>query len=416
VKTKSLFAVILAITFACDDGNEDSSPKETSLLTLTVDASYPVDAAFNGADDTDDWIIVHSEDGTLLASENFQNNQELEIKTDKPAEGKITITHVRYVALKDGNKSYSVKSYTNIEKGEHMVLKGTSPLPGKTGKINVSVSNVFAYQNCLLTSRVGTSSNSSSWNGGTGMLDIQEDTYSGVTKYIATVSNGNVLKYKVLDNVQPNGKYSFSFNDMTSFEQKVTFTFPQSSIINVFVYGGDPDPTLTSNAYLLDRRFISNSSTAIVTNYTNSLTNYKTELLIYYNGYQYTYLNQGSIPDGNVTWPQKSDFNVTEKSFSNFSATTLKSYVWRNSLWNYQDAANKITLFWAVTAPLGNQKINELPAEIINVHPALSLNNLKYYGTIFYTQSPAYELFFDNALQAAPEPTGLRLGIFINAQ
>lgn len=402
MKIKSIFISLLAVTFACDNSNEDATPKETALLTLAVDASYP-------SDETDDWIIVHSEDGTLLASESFQNNQELEIVTDKPFQGKMTITHLRYATFNDGTKSYYLNSYTNIEKGKHIVLKGTSPVPGMTGKFNVSVSNVSPYEYSLLS----LSSFSSNWNGSTGILDMQSETYAGMKKQIATVSSGNILKYKVLDNIQPGGKYSFSFNDMTPFEQKVTFAFPQSNSLNVFVYANESEPTYW-NSHLLDMRYISRSPTGVVTSYTNSMTNYTTQLLIYYTGYMYTYLNRGPIPDGNVIWPQKSDFNVTEKSLFNFSATTSKSYVWRNSAWGYQDATNKIRVSWSVSAPSGNQKINELPTEIINVHPALSLNNLKYSVTTFYTESPPYELFFDNAFQATPEPAGLRLGISIN--
>lgn len=75
---------------------------------------------------------------------------------------------------------------------------------------------------------------------------------------------------------------------------------------------------------------------------------------------------------------------------------------------------SKISVYWTVSSPSGNYKIKELPAEIISVHPALALDNFIYNGTTFYTQSPSYELFFENAFQSGTEPTGLRLGISIN--
>jgi hypothetical protein len=226
---------------------------------------------------------------------------------------------------------------------------------------------------------------------------MHSDTYPGVSKYIISVFNLNELRYKVLDNVMPDGTYSFSFNEMTPYEQKVTFSFPPSNNVGVFTYGSEPDPILNPNAYMLTLRYISNTTNTIEIGYINSLTNYKTELVIFYPGYMYRYLNQGSIPEGNVTWPQKSDFNVVEKSLSNFSATSSKSYVWRNSVWGSHDIASKTFVEWAFAAPSGNQKINEMPAEILNVHPVLSLGNLEYAGTTFYAQSPAYELTINRA-------------------
>src|SRR5688572_11896013 len=116
MKIQSIFAAALSvITFACDDDNDNVIPEKTSLLTLTVDASYPTD-------DSDDWIIVHAEDGALLAFESFQPNQQLEVVTDKPAPGKIMVTHLKYITSDGGNKWYFAKSHSNIDKGKHMIL------------------------------------------------------------------------------------------------------------------------------------------------------------------------------------------------------------------------------------------------------------------------------------------------------
>jgi hypothetical protein len=62
MKYKSILsAALLVFAFACDDGDNVSS-EQTSLLTLSVDASYNSDLA-------DNWIIVHGENGTVLAFE-----------------------------------------------------------------------------------------------------------------------------------------------------------------------------------------------------------------------------------------------------------------------------------------------------------------------------------------------------------
>jgi hypothetical protein len=405
MKIKILTAALLALTFACD--NDDSSPKETSLLTLTVETSYI-------SDEADDWLIVHSENGTLLASEHFENNQELEIVTEKPVSGTITITHLQYIpdAAYD---YYYLKSYTDIETGKHLVLKGPSSPPSVTGKINVSVSDVNDYQYYTSSSRVSAGS-SGGWDSGTEILEMQSDAYSGVTKQLVTVSNANVLKYKMLEDVQPDETYSFSFNDMAPYDQLVSFSYPSANNISLFVWGSEPDPTLTPNSYLLTMRHLSNATTGIQAGYINSLTNFKTDLTLYYPGYSYNYLNVGAVPDPEIAWPQTSDFTIAEESLSNFSVGASASHVWRVSRWNHEDGVNKTFVSWTVASPSGTQHFNALPTDITSIHPALSLDDLEYDGTTFYTESPAYQLFFSNKFQAAPEPTGSRVGININKQ
>ena len=84
--------------------------------------------------------------GSLLASESFEANQELEITTDKAIPGKITVTQLRY-SVSNEKKSYFANSHVNIEKGKHMILKrrsDTSTLQ-QTGKLHVTVSNVPFY-------------------------------------------------------------------------------------------------------------------------------------------------------------------------------------------------------------------------------------------------------------------------------
>ena len=104
---------------------------------------------------------------------------------------------------------------------------------------------------------------------------------------------------------------------------------------------------------------------------------------------------------------------MLESQYFNFSATTLKSYLWRYSTWSYYDAASQVVFNWDVSSSLGNQFIKDLPAEITSAHPAISLSNLKHASTTFYTQSPAFESYVDWDFKVNPEPTGTRLGIKI---
>ena len=394
-----LGVTLLVILLACNDEDPDV-PQKTSLLTLSVDASYLTDIS-------DNWIIVHDENGALLASQSFETNQELEIVTDKPVPGKITITHLRYSTL-NGTKFYLATSHANIEKGRHMILEVPSVIPSQeTGKLNVTVTDVASYDHFA----VSTASYGASWNGGTRVLDLETSTYADFPNHIITIGDGNTLKHKIVSNVKPNDSHSFSFYDMNPFDQTVDFNFPQPGDVILSVNGVEPGKPTNDHFLLL--HLGAHKHNTIKAGYLNILTNYRTRLDISYPDYAYEYRKLGSVPDGNIVWPQKSDFTINEKAFVNFSATTLKSYLWRYSTWSYYDAASQVVFNWDVSSSLGNQFIKDLPAEITSAHPAISLSNLKHASTTFYTQSPAFESYVDWDFKVNPEPTGTRLGIKI---
>jgi len=401
---KSIFVCsLLLVAFACHDNNK-VVPKNTTLLTLTVDASYLTDTH-------DDWIMIHAEDGTLLASESFESDQELEITTDKPVSGKIMVTYLRTTKSTGGNKWYTADSYANVETGKHMFFK-TPYSPGSSGKFNVSVNNVNFLEWQSVSSRSPTYI-SSIWNSGTGILGMQSGTVVGMSKYIIAVSDGTALKYKILNNVQPNESYTFSFGDMDPFNHTVDFTFPQSNNADLIVFGGEPDVTSVPNTYELVANYLHHAQSTIKAGYIDILSNYRTVLTVDYPGYAYYYQNLGSVPDGKVAWPQRADFNITEKSFAKFSAAASKSYAWRLSTWGYNDAPSQTYITWNVSASSGNQIIKELPSEFTSLYPDLSLDKIKHSSTTFYTESPTFESVVDGHFNNSPEPTGTMVGIKI---
>ena len=227
---KNLLAValILTVVFGCDDEN-DVTPTKTKLLNVQVDASY-------ATDQLDNWIVVHDEDGRLLAFKSFESNMTFELETDQMVSEKITITTIGHY-FRNGTHYYSLFSYTKVAKGKTYVIKnnfGTAQTI--TGTLNVSVSDVVDIDQFSLSSRVGFSG-SSSWSSATKILDIQTSTYSGISKYILSISDGNQMKYKVLDNVQANDSYNVSFTNMLPFDNSITLTFPACDNVTMYVNG-----------------------------------------------------------------------------------------------------------------------------------------------------------------------------------
>jgi hypothetical protein len=404
---KNLFAValILLVVVACDDEN-DVTPTKTTLLTVQVDASYPTE-------NIDDWIVVHSEEGEVLAFKSFESNSVVVLETEKTVTGNITTTHIRHSKQTSFN-IYFVESHTNVDKGKTLVLESHTSTPVlKTGELNVSISDVNAIDQQTLSSRLGPGG-SSSWSSGTNILEMNTSTHVGVTKYVVTIDDGYALKYKILDNVKPNENYNFSFLDMSAFDNTITFNFPTSDHVTLHITGSEPDPSLEPNRYFLLSHFNFDTHSGLRAGYLNSMTNYTTRLAITYPDYGIEYMNVGSIPDPNILWPSKSDFSITTSTINNFKASAAKPFIWRLSTWSLLDSENNVS--WNVYGATDHQFIGELPSEILSQLPALAFSKLTYNSTVFYMEAMSYKDYVDSDFADKLEQKGTSLGIRILAK
>jgi hypothetical protein len=163
---KNLFSValILIIAVACDDEN-DVAPTKTKLLNVEVNGSYKTD-------ELDNWVVVHDEDGRLLASKSFESNMTFELETDLNVSEKITVTTIGHY-LRNGVHYYAVFSYAKVDKGKTLIFENYFGNPQTiTGTLNVSASDVVDFNQYSLSSRLGSSAGSASWSGGTNILEM----------------------------------------------------------------------------------------------------------------------------------------------------------------------------------------------------------------------------------------------------
>jgi hypothetical protein len=356
-------------------------------------------------------VVVHNEDGELLAFESLEAGSVVELETDEPVNGNVTITTLRHGTSPKGFNFYNVKSHCNVATGKTMVFKSdpTSPL-GVTGTLKVSISDVTAVEQQSLASRAP-AGGSGSWSSGTGVLEVNTFTHAGVTKFIASVDDKSSLKYKILDNVKPNDEISFSFLDMLPYDNTITFNFPPTNDVTLFVIGSEPDANLYPNSYYLQNYYAGTSVRSTQrAGYLNSFNNYRTLLTITYPDHVLEYINAGTVPDPNsIVWPVKSDFSITTSAINSFKASAKKAFAWRSSTWSYLDGENSVT--WTVCSPNDNQTIGELPSEIISQHPTLALSKMTYSSTTFYTDAMPFEDVIESDFAYNIEIPGTRIGI-----
>src|SRR5690606_12604720 len=143
-------------------------------------------------------------------------------------------------------------------------------------------------------------------------------------------------------------------------------------------------------------RYIRESGTTLSAWYTDEFTNYRTYLNIRYPEYTYRYKSIGSIPSASVTWPQYSNFDIEEQSFIGYSAVANEQYVWRSTLFEYDDDVKKVYGSWEISTASGKNLIIEIPSEVATKYPDFTFDKLQHKSTTFYTKSPAFDSIVNN--------------------
>lgn len=382
------YVALSIIIFSCSD-DEPSQPKQTTLLRIDTDQSYfdYIDSQYlsNGSDN---WVTAHDSDGNLLAAKQFSSAGQYELTTDKPTPEKFTITHFNIqISNYDGYQTIAANTYVGIPKGKRLILRGINAAPHALGSFQVSVSGVSpnnAYSPGLSTRSIYSEQGE--------LLKFSPGRTEARTKYTVSVKSNNEWRYHTLEDVNEGDSFEFSFADMEPYYQTVNFQFPSSENIDCSVYKKENGKF--QYPYFDSWHIVGEKTTTDVP-YPADNEEYFTSIEIGYSSYSLSYKNYGAIPDGTVQWPTRSDYSFDDKSFSEFSVSSSKPYVWRNSTWSYDDAASKKYVRWIVNSANTEQALKELPAEFINAYPFLSFSQLTLTTTRFYTESASFSSIID---------------------
>lgn len=368
-------------TPGCDKSGEGM---KTMVLHFIADGS-----TLNTVD-SDDWIIVSDKDGNLIGYRSFEDHDEFQIESTSRNLGDIigvtVLHHQQYQAF----DTYLLTTRLGFRIGQ--TLRYTAPaLPESagvpTGSFQVTVTDVpdlTDIRQGIVSSKGGTGCDATNDGGST--LNFECNTYGDVGEKLVTVEdNAGKTKYAWIDNVEPGGSYSIPYSELSDPDTTVKFNFPATENIYMLIDGQKDEPETFGPGYnvFFDAPAAGGSFQAP---YLKDLSFYYTNLSLRYEGYDLTYSSYGSIPDGKVEWPKPSDYSISDTTIENFAAASAEHYELRVSEWVYFQASPHVQVRWYVHSPLGSQSIKELPEEILKKYPALSLANMNYSSTAFYTK------------------------------
>lgn len=388
MRLKSFFLAVAVLFFGCED---DESTVPTLLFTLIVEDSFETTT-------TDNWIIIHDEEGAPIAFEPFESGAVIQLKTDLVLKGnEIGVTLLKYGDV-GGKKQYSANTYLQYEKGGTLTLDSYVAEPFSTGtsigKFDVTVNSTNLIHQYSVTNMFAVGEVQPHY-------DMNNFTFTGYltevsSKYLLQASDvmGNI-RYKMLEDIEANASFTFDFDELLEFDKTFEFTFPESSDVIFTVAGREAGQSIGTASYLhhLHVAFNSNDThTNIKGGYLNSLTGYHTTLNVRYPSYRLFYYNKGSIPEAKFSSLSPDDYSISSKDIRNFSASSTNPFVYRNSLFSYAQSVGDVpVVYWYITSSSNNHTFQGLPKEILTSHPLLNLANLKHVATSFYVESPPYQ-------------------------
>lgn len=228
--------------------------------------------------------------------------------------------------------------------------------------------------------------------------------YDNSTYLLYAHDDAGNSKYVFFDNIDPGKKIDVTFENMNDFDNIVSFSFPISDNVFLYVQGRESDQNLAEQGYLLRYHYATISPIgSINAGYLARLSNYLTILSVHYPSHFYSYTKKGDIPAKSPDFPEAKNFNLADKTIKSFLSETSVPYFHRESTWNYKEAVNGNTeyLTWKVISPKNTQKIMELPKEIVEMYPLLNLEKLEHTATTFYVKADSYEKLITDRFKAA---------------
>jgi hypothetical protein len=399
MKKLFLVSLLFAVSFAgCHEGD---SPSHVLTLSVADKASY--------VSGSENWLIVHDERGALVTYKKITQGSDIAIDAETPLPGStIGVTFLRYYPLNDGEQ-WDVTTYLQIPIGEKLTLSNypelSFPDVGEiTGTFTVNATGLDNIDQFALTDNIRETCDGVNSNAG---VTFNCTTRDKANKHILTLGDDNEVRYHVFENVKQGDVYNISYADMVAFDKTYSFSFEPSSLVLLEIVGRDPGQTVGGYGIGSHISGAGDTHSHITAGYLNSLTNYATYLTVVYPGYNYTYQNIGSIPDGPIQWPSPPDYRVSTSAISNFTCSATKPFDYRTSSWRDQNDPSRV-IFWRIHSPSGNQSLSELPAEILAKYPSLSFNHLRYVSTEFVTSTTSYADMIRNDLatfESGPDKT-----------
>jgi hypothetical protein len=408
-----LTTIWLSLLLVTCKNEDDTTPNPTiTLLTFKQDVSTPTA-------NTDDWIFVTDESGTLLDIKQFEAGQVITLTSNKTTtSGKINVTIFNYSNATSELMAFN--SYLGISSNQswtaYKKLAATTVFPPIVGTFTINVNNYpsgFPYF-YVTTNHVGLSGNGPVSSSQYALLSSEP------TKIMISSYRNNIPVYTNLI-VSVGNTYTLDFlTDFKPMEHVLSYDMADATFYSVDISAFDEPATLNSpQGYTIANYALTSNPTApgnLVTGWPDGFNAYKTRVLIMYPNVFKLYYKFGA---GAAATPFADNItsSVTNPDYRNFSFSSAGDYQMRTGIWT--NKTGDPAIHWTFhSPPNGIQRFSDLPPELTAKYPVLGTTTLflDQNGFTRYLDGFTYEDYIQSTMNVntatKPFPTEYQMTAF----
>ncbi|WP_400073170.1 hypothetical protein [Zobellia russellii] len=413
-----LFTLFLA---GCSKSEEKMLPENQQNINIEEEPEAPeqvtetyftLNVAPNwlSEDSIDNWIVIHDENGELLAHKSFANGITLTFEAlQKEVTDIIHITTLNVVTSTDLTKEYRLESHTGIPKNSTWNFKKSvlSKLPltpnPKVGTFDIIVENLPNIHRHYL-SGINVISNAISeittsdlqpthWK-----LHIKNTNLHEQDHYILIILDENQsLKYIELEHIQDQETLHLDYSDFNDFDDYLNIELPTITKSDPAVYMLKDENETTQSLFTLSHYFNSaywfKGLDFIKIGYLDQYATYDVGISLDLGDYTYSYQKKGPKTDV-LEIPAKPIITYDDSSIYNFSFATTTEYVSKTNFWTSDlDQNTNSNTLWTVhsdSSSESNINFKKLPDDIMDSHPDLNINSMIFSSTLLKIKGASY--------------------------
>ncbi|SDQ16712.1 hypothetical protein [Flagellimonas zhangzhouensis] len=383
-----------------DPTNETPEEEEPKMVT------YFTFEALLDTSESDDWIIIHDDEGNLLDFSPYEEGNLLTFdKLDNELSSTFTVTFFNYFVEPTGVLQHTIKSYPEISIGSTWKqtpepLAVNEPIKGvQEGYFQIFVENAPAPKYRAISDKYGLSFYEHGWPYSEDIIENFCGIYRHNNLHYSFYDSNDELKYYTIQNVSHEDYLFVDYSEFKSYDSYVEIDIPfeyrqyPTYQFNVTAFESDEPFSRSGGIQIL---YVIFSQPLLLTNplkfgYLDSYDRYKTELWFDLGAVVYNYRSFGAKPD-EITIPKNATRTVIKNSIYQYEFETnvnhqMKHVSWSN--WDSYDSPYKTN--WNVySGPEFYGKIGEIPQEIQQSYPNLGIQDMQHKGTSLYLDFITY--------------------------
>jgi len=409
-----LVSCFLCVSCSSDNDTDTQEPPEMEESDSGLFFNLSIAADFDTSQ-SDDWVIIHNDNGDLLGLSPYEQGQDLVFQADANSQGNSLTITLFQVTLNNGNTTHTLNSLTNIPLGSVWRFENAPETPvsrrdAAIGSFNVTTTGIPNFVTASVSNSDGPIGGGGSSTGINGIFIHTRNGLSLFTNndyFLSVSSSSEGTRYIILDDVQNEDNLTVGYSDFIS---PINTTFidinPEISY-NIFQQAFRQDEELTRNGgfYIQNTLFTQGFELPAAVLELDGFDRYVTQLFFQTDSYSYNYTQFNTLPT-NITVPSQSpEITIANDAINTFGYTTnLSGFSRQRGAWTRSsgtfntDFMQTIWFVHSANTGQGNltqSTIGEIPPLIQETYPNLFIDEVSYNGISFYYRSGPYEGFIN---------------------